>query len=152
MRISDWSSDVCSSDLSLSYKPNKDVLLYVLASKGFLTGNTNLVSPIDPFTGAALPQSFKPDTLWNYEIGTKVALLDNRLNINATAFYIDWSKIQLQVRPASGLPYTANAGTARSKGAALEIVARPASALELGTSLAYKIGRASCRERGCQAV
>src|SRR3546814_20205991 len=56
---------------SLSYKPNKDVLLYVLASKGFRTGNTNLVSPIDPFTGAALPQSFTPDTLWNYEIGTK---------------------------------------------------------------------------------
>src|SRR3546814_3829598 len=109
----------------------------VLASKGFRTGNTNLVSPIDPFTGAALPQSFKPDTLWNYEIGTKVALLDNRLNINATAFYIDWSKIQLQVRTASGLPYTANAGTARSKGAELEIVARPASAFELGTSLAY---------------
>src|SRR3546814_15127422 len=57
---------------SLSYKPNKDVLLYVLASKGFRTGNTNLVSPIDPFTGAALPQSFKPATLWNYEIGPKV--------------------------------------------------------------------------------
>src|SRR3546814_18899505 len=58
---------------SLSYKPNKDVLLYVLASKGFRTGNTNLVSPIDTFPGAALPQSFKPDTLWNYEIGTRVA-------------------------------------------------------------------------------
>src|SRR3546814_16415419 len=52
---------------SLSYKPNKDVLLYVLESTGFRTGNTNLVSPIDPFPGAAMPTYFKPDTLRNYE-------------------------------------------------------------------------------------
>jgi iron complex outermembrane recepter protein len=122
---------------SLSYKPNKDTLIYVLASKGFRTGNTNLVSPLDPFTGESLPQSFEPDTLWNYEIGAKIGMLDNRVNINATAFYIDWKKIQLQTRNSSGFPYTVNAGTATSKGVELEIVARPAAAFELGTSLAF---------------
>src|SRR3546814_4538731 len=72
------------------------------------------------------PRSTRTDTLFPYTT-----------LFRSTAFYIDWSKIQLQVRTASGLPYTANAGTARSKGAELEIVARPASAFELGTSLAY---------------
>jgi iron complex outermembrane recepter protein len=96
--------------VSLSYKPNKNALIYVLASKGFRTGNTNLVSPLDPFTGESLPQSFDPDTLWNYEIGAKIGMLDNRLNINATAFYIDWNKIQLQTRNSSGFPYTAKIG------------------------------------------
>jgi iron complex outermembrane recepter protein len=131
------SNSAVTPKVSLSYKPDKHTMIYALASKGFRTGNTNLVSPIDPFTGQSLPQSFEPDTLWNYEIGAKLGLLDNRLSINASAFYIDWQKIQLQVRTSSGLPYTANAGTAISKGAELEVVGKPTSSFEIGTSLAY---------------
>jgi outer membrane receptor protein involved in Fe transport len=66
-----------------------------------------------------------------------MGLLDNRLSINASAFYIDWQKIQLQVRTSSGLPYTANAGTATSKGLELEIVGKPTSSFEIGTALAH---------------
>ena len=122
--------------ISLSYKPSKDVTLYALADKGFRTGNANLAT-IDPFTGQRLPSSYGPDSLWNYEVGAKLALLDHRLDINADAYYIDWKKIQLQVRTASGIPYTANAGSATSKGVELEIVGRPTNAIELGTSLAF---------------
>jgi iron complex outermembrane recepter protein len=122
--------------VSLSYKPDKNTMIYALASKGFRTGNTN-VATIDPFTGQPLPRSFDPDTLWNYEIGAKVGLLDNRLSIDASAFYIDWRKMQLQVRTPSGFPYTANAGTAVSKGAELVIVGKPTRSFEIGTSLAY---------------
>ncbi|MGK4277482.1 TonB-dependent receptor domain-containing protein, partial [Escherichia coli] len=86
----------------------------------------------DPFTGQPLPQSYKPDVLWNYEVGSKVTLLDRRLSIDAAAFYIDWKKIQLQVRAPSGLPYTDNAGSAMSKGVEIQIVASPTSATEFG--------------------
>ncbi|MGN6818052.1 MAG: TonB-dependent receptor [Sphingomonas sp.] len=133
----DASNSAFSPKFSLSYKPNKDAMIYVSASKGFRTGNTNLASPIDPFTGQSIPQSFGPDTLWNYEAGVKLGLLDNHLTINAAAFYIDWKKIQLQVRTSSGIPYTANAGSATSKGLELELVARPTRSFEMGTSLAY---------------
>lgn len=122
---------------SLSYKPSKDAMIHALASKGFRTGNANLAPPVDPITGQTLPQSFLPDNLWNYEIGAKLGLFDNRLSINAAAFYIDWKKIQLQVRAPSGIPYTVNAGAATSKGVELEIVGRPAKSFEIGTSLAY---------------
>ncbi len=131
------SNSALTPKFSLSYKPGKNAMVYVSASKGFRTGNTNLVSPIDPFSGQALPQSFAPDTLWNYEAGAKLGLLNNRLTITAAAFYIDWQKIQLQVRTPSGLPYTANAGSATSKGVEFEIVGRPVKGFELGTSLAY---------------
>lgn len=130
------SNSAVTPKVSLSYKPDKDVLVYALAAKGFRTGNANLATT-DPFTGQALPQSYDPDALWNYEIGTKLSLLDRRLIIDAAVFYIDWKKIQLQVRTPSGIPYTDNAGSATSKGVEVSIVARPAVGAELGTSLSY---------------
>lgn len=49
--------------VSLSFKPNRDVTVYALAATGFRTGNSNLIAANDPFTGQALPQSYKPDPL-----------------------------------------------------------------------------------------
>lgn len=124
--------------VSLSYKLNEDAMVYVLADEGYRTGNSNLAPPKDPFTGLALPQSYQPDELWNYEAGTKLAFFDRRLRIDADVFYIDWKKIQLQIRaPVSGIPYTANAGTATSKGVELQVVGKPTQSTEVGGSLAY---------------
>jgi iron complex outermembrane receptor protein len=123
---------------SLSYKLNEDAMVYVLADEGYRTGNSNLAPPKDPFTGLPLPQSYQPDELWNYEAGAKLAFFDRRLRIDADVFYIDWKKIQLQIRaPISGIPYTANAGTATSKGVELQIVGKPSQSTEVGSSLAY---------------
>jgi len=131
-------NDSVTPKVSLSYKPNDDVMIYALANKGFRTGNSNLAPPIDPITGLSLPQSYEPDELWNYEVGAKVAFFDRRLRIDADVFYIDWKKIQLQVRaPVSGFPYTDNAGTAKSQGVELQVVGKPTQATEFGTSLAY---------------
>src|SRR3546814_11666990 len=116
MRISDWSSDVCSSDLALqprndgllfsersttpkfnlSYKPSEDSLLYIQAAKGFRTGGIN---PGLPPCGATctvdVGASFGSDSLWNYEVGTKLQLFDKALALTASAFLIDWKDIQL---------------------------------------------------------
>jgi iron complex outermembrane recepter protein len=130
------SNSATTPKFSLAYKLNDDAMVYVLADKGFRTGNANLATK-DPFTGEPLPSSYAPDSLWNYELGTKWALFDHRLDITAAAYYIDWQKIQLQVRTASGIPYTANAGSATSKGLELEIVGKPINTVEMGTSLAF---------------
>lgn len=124
--------------VSLSYKLNEDAMVYVLADEGYRTGNSNLAPPKDPFTGLSLPQSYQPDELWNYEAGAKLAFFDRRLRIDADVFYIDWKKIQLQIRaPVSGIPYTDNAGTATSKGVEIQMVGKPTKLTEVGTSLAY---------------
>jgi iron complex outermembrane receptor protein len=124
--------------VSLSYKFSEDAMVYALANKGYRTGNSNLVSAVDPFTGASLPTSYDPDELWNYELGSKLAFFDRRLRIDADVFYIDWKKIQLQVRaPVSGIPYTDNAGTATSKGVEFQVVGKPTRSTEVGSSLAY---------------
>jgi iron complex outermembrane receptor protein len=124
--------------VSLSYKLNEDAMVYVLADEGYRTGNSNLAPAKDPFTGQPLPQSYQPDELWNYEAGAKLAFFDRRLRIDADVFYIDWKKIQLQIRaPVSGIPYTDNAGTATSKGVEFQLVGKPTKATEVGSSLTY---------------
>jgi len=130
------SNNAITPKVSISFKPSETVMVYALASKGFRTGNANLAT-VDPFTGQALPDSYDPDALWNYEIGSKLSLFDRRLTIDAAIYYIDWKKIQLQVRTPSGIPYTDNAGSATSKGVEAAITARPVNGFEMGTSLSY---------------
>ena len=42
------------------------------------------------------PDSFDEEELWNYEIGVKTDLLDNRLRLNAALFYMDWDGLQVE--------------------------------------------------------
>src|SRR3546814_5158749 len=92
MRISDWSSDVCSSDLiELSYKPVDDVMAYAKYSRGYRQGSVNLASDIGTDT-------FDPEHVNAYEIGAKTSFggpVPGRFNV--AAFYNDLTNQQLQV-------------------------------------------------------
>src|SRR3546814_13274636 len=81
MRISDWSSDVCSSDLiELSYKPVDDVMAYAKYSRGYRKGSVNLASEIGTDT-------FDPEHVKAYEIGAKTSFggpVPGRFNVAET--------------------------------------------------------------------
>ncbi len=52
-----------------------------------------------------VPDSYRPDTLWTYEVGSKNQVLDRRATVNAAVYYTDWSKIQQQVNlPTCRIP------------------------------------------------
>lgn len=131
---------------TLTYTPTKELLFYGTAGKGFRPGGSNLPVPTNNIIDcnpalqavglSAEPRTFSPDTVWNYEIGEK-ATLGGRLRVNSDVYYIDWRKIQQQVSLSCGYYFTANAGSAVSKGAELEIEAKPTSNLTLSQSLAY---------------
>ncbi len=57
-----------------------------------------------------------PSEVTNYEVGLKTELLDRRLSLDVSAFYIDWKDIQLNERNAQNLNYFGNGGAAESKG------------------------------------
>src|SRR3546814_20524772 len=89
MRISDWSSDVCSSDLS------PDNLLFATISRGFRSGAFNGTDYVT--------RLYDAETLWNYEVGGKFTALDRRLRLNPGVFYMDYSDRQEYVlQPGTG--------------------------------------------------
>src|SRR3546814_9529501 len=94
MRISDWSSDVCSSDLLTD-----DHMLYATISRGFRSGTPNLYSVLD-----SGPPIVKPDYVWNEEVGAKLSWFNGHLITNVSAYRIDWQDVQATV-----------VGTARSE-------------------------------------
>ena len=108
-----------SPKATLSYKPNNDLLFFATASRGFKSGGTQTSNNV------ALQNEFEPETLWNYEVGSKFDLFDRRLRVDITAFYMDWKDVQQTIRfqfidPATGLLRNvsgiANAAAAESYG------------------------------------
>ena len=124
--------------VSLSYDFNKQLLLYGTMAQGFRPGGgTGPVPTSGPLscetelqteygsTGfVAGPISFKSDNVWSYELGEKLRALDNRVTVNAAAYYERWNGVQ-QTNALSpcGYVYTANAGDAHVYGGELEIKA-----------------------------
>lgn len=75
---------------------------------------------------------YKPEYSWNYEIGTRLSLLDSRLNIDASAFYIDIKDQQIsKFAPGSLGRITDNSGKSRSAGAELAVAGEPVRGLIL---------------------
>jgi outer membrane receptor protein involved in Fe transport len=128
----------------LSFKPQSDALLYVSAAKGYRPGGIN--GPLSSICGsdltsiglAAGPQNYSADSLWSYELGAKNSLLGGRMQINASAFVIDWNNIQQAVYlPDCGQNFVENLGKVRSVGGELEIQTRLIDPLLMDLSVAH---------------
>src|SRR5262249_8305601 len=104
------------------------------ADEGFRFGGPNLIASEPGFT---VPANFKSDSLVNYEIGERANLFDHRLQLDVTAFHIDWSDIQLHLQTPIGLNYAANAGKARIWGLEASSTWFISQALSLTTNVTW---------------
>ena len=114
----------------MAYRWNDQVTTYALAAKGFKAGGFNLSAP-------AGQTAFSPETSWTYEGGVKTSLFDEKLQINAAYFYIDWEDMQLSQFDAMAGGYVTNAGESTSKGVEFEVIARPTKGLDLFATFGY---------------
>lgn len=120
-----------------SYKFAPDQLAYFTASEGFRSGGLNAANL--PFA-SNIPRGFGPDSLWNYEIGSKGKLFDGRIAYDLDAFLIDWNSIQVStVDPTGAFPFIVNAGGAQVKGVEAQLMTRLLDNLtvDLGASYQY---------------
>lgn len=135
-----FEEDSVTPKFSASYQPAPDLFTYVTVSQGFRPGGFN---PGGVQGVANIPAYFANDHLWNYEVGAKTALLDHRLDVEASLFRLDWQDIQTDTRPAAVLPgqqamgYTTNAGAARVVGLELETHARVTPALSVDIAFSH---------------
>jgi len=125
-----------SPKASVTWQPDRDTLVYALAARGFRFGGPNIAH--DPtFT---IPSQFDSDSLWNYELGARMSLLDHRLLLDGTLYLIDWTNIQVTETSPAGFIYTANAGRARNRGFEASVTYQAVPALSLHATVTYLDG------------
>lgn len=93
------------------YKLSDDSVLYVRIASGYRPGGPNTVPP----AVLNFPMTFGPDYLTSYEGGWKAELFEHRVSVDASAFYLQWSKMQLPT-VIGGYSAEANGGAAHSTG------------------------------------
>lgn len=123
-----------SPKFNLTAKVDNDVRFYATASKGYKSGGFNRqFAPTNKL-------DFKPERVWNYEIGNKMRLLGGRAETNASFFYADWHNQQVNVsRIVSGaiVNDVSNVPHSRSYGGELDGTFRATSDLTIGGSFGW---------------
>jgi iron complex outermembrane recepter protein len=142
--VVDSSARATTPRFALNWDADKSTTLYTNIAKGFRLGSANRPVPLTALVKqdlvtlglpGTIPAAFKPDSLWSYEAGSKMRLLDGRLTLNLAAFYIKWKDIQQSVvLPDSGFDFETNVGRATSKGMEFEMKARVTEQLTLNFS------------------
>ncbi len=122
-----------------------DTMVYFTYSEGFRPGGFNRsVSAVAPGPGDLKqyekPNGYAPDSLTNKEIGLKTDLFDRHLQINLSAYDMDWDNVQFLFFNPTELGNTTfgvNGPDYEIKGAELQLVARPVTGLKVQSSVSY---------------
>lgn len=115
-----------SGKIQLEYQFNPDTMAYAGVSRGIKGGG--FTAPLDGF----LPieeLGFKPESLISYETGIKTTFFDDRVRLNSSIFYYDYSDYQAFV--FQGLTSVVRNHDANSKGAEIELFLAPAEGLDI---------------------
>ena len=75
---------------AVNYDISDDQMIYALYSEGFRLGGSN--SKKNP--ASRMPDRYENDSLVNKEVGLKSQWLDNRLQLNASFYTMEWDDIQ----------------------------------------------------------
>ena len=107
--------------VTVTYEVHDDLTLFAVSSAGYRTGGNNAALPYfcssDP-EAAGFKRRYVSDKAENTEIGIKSRGGNYRLN--ATYFWVDWTGIQVTIRPACGWSFTYNGGEAETSGLELD--------------------------------
>jgi iron complex outermembrane receptor protein len=125
-----------SPQVAVAYRVAADRMVYASATRGFKAGGFNPASP-------AGREAFGDEQTWNFEGGVKTTFAGGRVFANAVVFATDWQDLQLNL-PNPEVPaqfFVSNVGSASSRGAEVELVARPRGGVDVFASLGYNHAR-----------
>ncbi len=124
-----------SGKIGLDYRIKPDVMLYGYYARGYKSGGFNgrITNPlfVGPYNGEFVD---------SFEVGIRSDWLDKRLRVNLSAFYNDWSDMQVNQSIFIGSVSSStilNAAAATTKGIEAEVEVIPVDGLRLNGTLGY---------------
>lgn len=112
--------------VALNWTVNDDNLVYAFVARGYKPGGFNSTT-----------SEFRPETVWNYEIGWKASLLDRRLRTQIDAFYYKYRDFQFEIlEPSTGFTGVDNISNGSIKGIEAQLQAK-FGGLTIDGSVAY---------------
>lgn len=130
--------DAFTPRATLTFDASPQQMWYATVSRGFKSGGWDG----QPTSELVASTPVNPEYAWNYEIGAKTSWLDRRLTVNAAAFCMDYTDLQvftLTLPPGSVAPVTSlvNAAAARNLGLELEATFRATQNTTLSLTYGY---------------
>jgi len=122
-----------SPRFAATFRATESLNLYGTISRGYKAGGFNENQTQGEPT-------FDEETLWNYEIGAKGDVLENRLRFTLSGFWMSWNNLQVNsVDISTGTPFfdTQNAAEAESRGIEVQLSTVPIDGLRVGGSFGY---------------
>lgn len=120
--------------VGVNWQVTESAFAYASVSRGFKSGGF----AVEGSNEDAFRTSFDPEFATSYEIGAKTRWLDDRLQLNAAVFHVEYEDLQVQtIDESTGRFFVANVGKSSSRGAELELLARPIPALDLALTYGY---------------
>ena len=116
-----------------------DWMAYAKTSRGFKSGGTNQRGGQ---TGGF--NAFAPETVTDYEIGTKADFLDHRLRVDIAAYHSDYNNIQRtseEQLAGQTISIITNASSATVDGVELELTGKPMENLTVHFAGAYTLAQ-----------
>lgn len=121
-----YSGDKVTWHAGVNWQATPRNLIYAKVDRGYKAGG---------YTNTAI---YDPETITAYEIGSKNRFLDNRLQVNLTAFYYDYKDMQIQQNdPVTALNFVRNADSAELYGAEFDMVYQATPETILNANVAY---------------
>jgi len=126
------------------YQATDDINVYGTISQGYKAGGITLGNDSNVDGSPAIVLPFDEETLWNYELGLKSELWDNRVRLNASLYYMEWSDLQMEsfrfLTPgdlSSNFEQTINIEDANAWGSEVELVAALTENITFTSAIGY---------------
>jgi iron complex outermembrane recepter protein len=137
--------NVYTPKYQLKYQPDNNLNIYASIAKGYRPGSGEVPPPYafcaaqyaaDGIKPAELT-SYKPDSVWSYELGGKTRSIDQRFSLSGAIFWINWKDIREFIDLSCGFNAFINSAAARSRGGEIELSAVPLKGLNLTAGIGY---------------
>ena len=133
------------SRAGIQWHPTRNTMLYYTFSQGFRPGGFSRGSRDKAPDANGVPQyhtpnGYAPDSLTNNEVGAKTELFNHRLLLNVSAYYMEWTNVQLALYQPCCLGNTTflvNGPDYEIKGAEVQFTGRVLEGLTISGSGSY---------------